>query len=107
MLEPSQLSGLSQEEMQKAYAELFEKNQEIVKKLEWVCQNTVYRIRRERTEPFNYFVMYCGNGLSFLDGNSPTLEGIIETAMAHKKKADEEDAKKEAERQAKKNKWEV
>lgn len=105
MLEPSELNGLSQEEMQKAYTELFEKNQEIVKKLEWVCQNSVYRIRRERAEPFDYFAMYCGNGLSFLDERSPTLEGIVEIAMEHKKRLDEKEAIKEAKIQANKNKW--
>lgn len=105
MLEPSELSGLSQEEMQKAYTELFEKNQEILKKLEWVCQNSVYRIRKESKEPFDYFAMYCGNGLCFLDERSPTLDGIIEIAMAHKKRLDEKEAEREAERQAKKNRW--
>ena len=105
MLEPSELNGLSQEEIQKAYTELFEKNQEIVKKLEWVCQNSVYRFRRERNEPFNYFVMYCGNGISFIDENSPTLEGIVEIAMEHKKRLDEKEAIREAEILAKKNRW--
>lgn len=107
MLEPSELSGLSQEEMQKAYAELFEKNQETLKKLEWVCKNAAYRIKKSNSEPFNYFIMYCGNGITFLNETSPDLERIVEVGMAHKTALDEEEARKEAEIQANKKSWET